>query len=321
MKPLHAGSRVEIIPQVEGPGSSSKWKWWCNYCYLSAREVQHYHYQLIIYLTERERVFRSRIWRNITAVKLHHCCFVWMDRLSSCTMNRIKTIIMHFLIFFLIQTDLLHCSIRVQGCEEKMYIMYCTIHPPMILNYCIQRRGGLSGRSWGNDPQLHLDVLVCLAFAPFLRAFYENSDLEGSMNDSWVSVGSSCTSVWVCVWVRARVCVISSWVAGCRQPGRDKRGWMEGALRVCVCVCVHVCVHVGKSLHKGLEVCVLLSTSAGLGGDKQTAKYSPCVFPAKTGGGIPTTQTDATGSGLEWATRWALKNKASVMVSVALSLC
>lgn len=127
--------------------------------------------------------------------------------------------------------------------------------------------------------------------------------------------------VTVCVWVRARVCVISSWVAGCRQPGRDKRGWMEGALRVCVCVCVHVCVHVGKSLHKGLEVCVLLSTSAGLGGDKQTAKYSPCVFPAKTGGGIPTTQTDATGSGLEWATRRVLKNKASVMVSVALSLC
>lgn len=31
-------------------------------------EVQHYHYQLIIYLTEKERVIRSRIWRNITAV-------------------------------------------------------------------------------------------------------------------------------------------------------------------------------------------------------------------------------------------------------------
>lgn len=73
---------------------------------------------------------------------------------------------------------------------------------------------------------------------------------------------------------------------------------MEGALRVCVSsvrAFVPVCVRVGKSLHKSLEVCVLLSTSAGLGGDKQTAKYSPCVFPAKTGGGIPTTQTDATG--------------------------
>lgn len=73
---------------------------------------------------------------------------------------------------------------------------------------------------------------------------------------------------------------------------------MEGALHVCVssvCAFVPVCVRVGKSLHKSLEVCVLLSTSAGLGGDKQTAKYSPCVFPAKTGGGIPTTQTDATG--------------------------
>lgn len=65
--------------------------------------------------------------------------------------------------------------------------------------------------------------------------------------------------------------------------------------RVCVCMCVRV----GKSLHKGMEVCVPLSTSAGLRGDKQTAKYSPCVFPAKTGGGIPTTQTDAMGSGVE----------------------
>lgn len=102
----------------------------------------------------------------------------------------------------------------------------------------------------------------------------------------------------MCVCLHAHVCVISSWVAGCRQPGRDKRGWMEGALRVCVsnvCACVLVYVRLGKSLHKSLEVCVLLSTSAGLGGDKQTAKYSPCVFPAKTGGGIPTTQTDATG--------------------------
>lgn len=66
-----------------------------------------------------------------------------------------------------------------------------------------------------------------------------------------------------------------------------------------VCASVHMCVRVGKSLHKDLEVCVLPSTTVGLGGDKQTAKYSPCVFAAKTGGGIPTTQTDATGSGLE----------------------
>lgn len=112
-------------------------------------------------------------------------------------------------------------------------------------------------------------------------------------------------SVCVCkrVCLCACMCVISSWAAGCRQPGRDKRGWMEGALHECVSsvwVWVHLYIRVGKSLHKGLEVCVPLSASAGLRGDKQTAKYSPCVFPAKTGGGIPTTQTDATGSGLEW---------------------
>lgn len=111
------------------------------------------------------------------------------------------------------------------------------------------------------------------------------------MNDSLVTERAHERA---CVCVGVHVCVISSWAAGCRQPGRDKPGWMEGAMHVCVqrVSKLGVCVLVwGNHFTKDMEVHVPLSASEGLGGDKQTAKYSPCVFPAKTGGRIPTTQT------------------------------
>lgn len=106
------------------------------------------------------------------------------------------------------------------------------------------------------------------------------------------------------VYVCACMCVISSWVAGCRQPGRDKLGWMEVALRVCaegVCLCACVCSCreiTSQRTWKCVFSCLPVQDSKEI---SRQPNIPPCVFPAKTGGGIPTSQSDATGSCLEWA--------------------
>lgn len=115
----------------------------------------------------------------------------------------------------------------------------------------------------------------------------------------------------VCVCACPRVCVISSWVAGCRQPGRDKLGWMEGARRACVrvrvcvcatsaCMCVCACREItSQRTWKCVFSCLPARDSKEISRQpniplvfsqrKQEVEYQPL-------------RPDATGSGLEWAT-------------------
>lgn len=125
-------------------------------------------------------------------------------------------------------------------------------------------------------------------------------------------------SVYVC----ARACLISSWVAGCRQPGRDKPGWMEGALCVCVdyvrlCACVCSC---GEITSQRTWKCVFSCLPARDSKEISRQPNIPLVFSRqKQEVEYQPLRTDATGSGLEWVALPLLKSSTHIHTQTAAS--
>ena len=100
------------------------------------------------------------------------------------------------------------CGIFTEACNrnfiktdrqrmKKIHIISppSTVTACVIQHTCFRKKDRvvlLLDHFWRNNSQ-HLDTYVCLAFSPCVWGFYENSDLEGSMNDSLVSVRA-----WAC---------------------------------------------------------------------------------------------------------------------------